>query len=210
MPIHMVLLGRTLYPGFPNWPPDQHPYTPTPSSHGQISRSHVRPDPRAPSAQAAKTWTRSSRCALPHLRQLPPARSHILSQRAGLLRCRRDLEVPVDRRAPLLDDRQDLDALVPAGDAARRLIASMPRVAVDGNRECIAHLPSVRARDLVGRSALRDGCSHRSAMPIRLMGGQRAGERYPGSVSIPSEVYDDRNNGGRQDDHLDQGRVLTP
>ncbi len=32
------------------------------------------------------------------------------------------------RRAPLGDDRQDLDALVPTGDAARRLVAPSVRV----------------------------------------------------------------------------------
>ena len=47
---------------------------------------------------------------------------HILSQRAGLIR-RPDPEVPVVRRAPPLDDRQDLDELVPTGDAARCLVA---------------------------------------------------------------------------------------
>ncbi len=39
------------------------------------------------------------------------------------------------RRAPLGDDRQDLDALVPTGEPARRLLTSMASVAVDGNRE---------------------------------------------------------------------------
>ncbi len=88
--------------------------------------------------------------APPHLRQLLPARRYILSQRAGVIR-RPDAEVQVVRRAPLGDDRQDLDELVSTGEAARRLVASMPRVAVDGNRACIAHPPSVHARDLVGR-----------------------------------------------------------
>ncbi len=75
------------------------------------------------------------------------------------------------RRAPPGDDRQDLDELVPTGEAVGRLLTSIARVAVDGNRECIAHVPSVRARDLVGRSALRDCCSHGDATPIRLVEG---------------------------------------
>ena len=85
---------------------------------------------------------RSSTVAPLHLRHLPPARSPILSQRAGLSR-RPDPEVPVVRRAPLGDDRPDLDELVPTGEAPRRLVTSMPRVAVDGNREDgVTHRPS--------------------------------------------------------------------
>ena len=87
------------------------------------------------------------------LRQLPPTRRHILSQRVSLIR-RPDPEVPVVRRTPLVNDRQDLDELVPAGEARRRLVAPSARVAVDGNRECIAHPPSVRARFLVRQAAV--------------------------------------------------------
>ena len=79
------------------------------------------------------------------------------------------------------DDRQyyqDLDELVPTGDAARCLLASSARVAVDGNRECIAHPPSVHARVLVGRAALSGRCSLGDAIPIGLVEGvQRAGTR---------------------------------
>ncbi len=47
------------------------------------------------------------------------------------------------RPAPLGDDREDLNALVPTGEATRRLVASMPRVAVDGNRgEVVTHWSS--------------------------------------------------------------------
>ena len=63
--------------------------------------------------------------APPHLRQLPPARRYILSQRSGVIR-RPDAEVQVVRRAPLGDDRQDLDELVSTGEAARRLVALSP------------------------------------------------------------------------------------
>ena len=41
----------------------------------------------------------------------------------------------VVRRAPLVHDRQDLDELVPTGEAARRLGASNARVAIDGDGE---------------------------------------------------------------------------
>ncbi len=47
------------------------------------------------------------------------------------------------RRAPLGDDRQDLDELVPTGEAARRLVAPGACVAVDGNRgEVVTHWSS--------------------------------------------------------------------
>ncbi len=92
------------------------------------------------------------------------------------------------RRAPLGHDRQDLDALVPTGEAMRRLVASMLRVAVDGNRECIAHPPSVPARDLVGRSAVRGRCSLGDAMPIRVIEGvQRAGMTLSAGFGLDSE-----------------------
>ena len=76
-------------------------------------------------------------------RQLPPARSYILSQRVGLVR-RLDPEVPVVRRAPLVHDRQDLDELVPTSEAARCLVAPSACVAVDGKRgEVVTHWSSV-------------------------------------------------------------------
>ena len=120
---------------------------------------------------------RSSRFTPLQHRQLPPARRHILPQRVGVI-CRPDPEVPVVRCAPLGDDRQDLDELVPTGEATRRLVTPGARVAVDGNRECIAHPPSVFARDLVRLTVLCGRCSLGDAMPIRLVEGvQRAGAR---------------------------------
>ncbi len=92
---------------------------------------------RSESAAWIEPWTVAAvievRCPPPQ--SAPTPRLHILSQRASLIRGRPDREVPVVRRAPLGDDREDLDALVPTGDAARCLVASMPRVAVDRNRE---------------------------------------------------------------------------
>ncbi len=77
----------------------------------------------------------SSSWVPPNFRQRPPARRHILPQCAGLIRRRPDPDVPVGPRAPLGDDRQDLDALVPEGEATQRLVASMPGEAVHGNRD---------------------------------------------------------------------------
>ena len=120
---------------------------------------------------------RSSRFTPLQHRQLPPARRHILPQRVGVI-CRPDPEVPVVRCAPQGDDRQDLDEPVPTGEATRRLVTPGARVAVDGNRECIAHPPSVLARDLVRLTVLCGRCSLGDAMPIRLVEGvQRAGAR---------------------------------
>ena len=145
-------------------------------------------------------WNRSSRWAPLELRQFPPARSDILSQRAGLAH-RPDPEVPVVRRAPLLDDRQNLDELVPTGEAARRLVAPSARVAVDGNREGIAHprcasasrfvrRAGVRTRSPVGLlsstvSALRDGRFAR--YPLTTRTGQPAWRRTF-SVTLPSHI----------------------
>ncbi len=105
-------------------------------------------------------------------------------------------------RAPLGDDRQDLDALVPTGEAVRGFVASMPRIAVDGNRECIAHprcaaasrfVPraGVRTRSPVGLlsstvSALRDGRFAR--YPLTTRTGQPAWRRTF-SVTLPSHIF---------------------
>ncbi len=133
-------------------------------------------------------------------RRLPPARRHILAQRAHLIR-RPDREVPMVRRTPLGDDRQDLDELVPTGEAARCLVAPSARVAVDGNREGIAHprcasasrfvrRAGVRTRSPVGLlsstvSALRDGRFAR--YPLTTRTGQPAWRRTF-SVTLPSHI----------------------
>ena len=147
-----------------------------------------------------------SRCAPPHLRQLPPARSHILAQHVSLIR-RPDPEVPVIRRAPLVQNRQDLDALVPTGDAARRFLASMPRVAVDDNRDGIAHPPECsgggRPCAIAAAAATR-----RRYVWSRVFSGP-ARRRLPRPVSIPSEAYDDRSDGGLPNNCLDQPGVRT-
>ncbi len=108
------------------------------------------------------------------------------------------------------DDRQDLDELVPTGEPTRRLVAPSARVAVDGNREDIAHPPSVHARELVGRTAVRGRCSLGDAMPIRLADGvQRAGTRRSAvrGRDVAVKRTDDRSDDGRQENHLDQEGV---
>ena len=67
--------------------------------------------------------------------QLPHSRRHILSQRVALTRGRPDLEVAVVRRAPLVDDRLDLDELVIDGEPPRGFFTPSARVAVDSSRE---------------------------------------------------------------------------
>ena len=57
---------------------------------------------------------------------------------------------PMVRRAPLVDDRLDLDEFVLEGEPSRRLFTPRSRVAVDGNRERIKHPGSVRAREGTG------------------------------------------------------------
>ena len=71
----------------------------------------------------------------------PGSRSHILSQRVDLTSARADLEVPVFRRAPPVDDRLDLDQPIPEPEAPRGLPVASTRVALDGNRKGVAHLP---------------------------------------------------------------------
>ncbi len=90
--------------------------------------------------RSGRGWPRrSSGVAALGPRQLPRSRSHIVSQDVGVIRGRGDPEVPVVRRAPLVNDRKNLDELVPTGEATRRLVAPIARVAVNVNRKCIAH-----------------------------------------------------------------------
>ena len=84
----------------------------------------------------------------------PPSNS-VSSHPPDRTSCRTDPEVPVVRRAPLGDDRQDLDELVPTSEPARGLVTLSTRVAVDGNRECIAHPSSVYTRETAPRCARR-------------------------------------------------------
>ena len=110
-------------------------------------------------------------------RQLPPARSHILLQRAGLIPGRGDPEVPVVRRTPLGDDRQDLDELIPTGEATRCLVAPSARVAVDSNGEDVGAHRSQRVLRVIPVASLGYWPS-RADRPHRDMEG----------VSVPQSV----------------------
>ena len=102
----------------------------------------------------------SSRTAGADLRHVPRSRSHILPQRVALTRGRPDPEVAVVRRAPLVDDREDLDKLVLEGKPTRRLLTPRARVAVDVDRGMVrahavwcaaltarSYVPSVKPRN---------------------------------------------------------------
>ena len=115
----------------------------TPLAHYPVSPQAVSPRPvastagRAPGSRASQLirsirWGVHSRCAALYLRHFPRSRPHVLPQRAGLTRCRTNLEATVLRRPPSVDHRFDLDKLALKSEPPRGLLAAVPT-----NRFCV-------------------------------------------------------------------------